>query len=192
MSSETKEKEWLQFLEVIKRKYGYNTYNIIKKYHHERRGNDSVAGYFKKILPNSNSIITSNTSIKSILENEDFMQLIFGSGSDTDIKKFTEIYSETDWLMRSINKEDEDIYIKCNPVDDNGEIIESSNNNLGASANSINSMLEELSNTFKPELLYKNIGLQAAMAIGFLIIVYSIGNYLFVHYPRSVIAKKVN
>ena len=30
MSTETKEKEWLQFLEVIKRKYGYNSYNWIK------------------------------------------------------------------------------------------------------------------------------------------------------------------
>lgn len=187
MSSEIKEKEWLQFLEVIKRKYGYNIYNLFKRYHYARRGNDSVAGYLKKKLPTST--ITSNTSIKSILENEDFMQLIFGSGPDADIKKFTEVYSETDWLMKSINKEDEDIYIKCNPVDDNGNVIDSKNNNLGESPNS---MLEELSNTFKPELLYKNVGLQAAMAIGFLAIIYSIGNYLFVHYPRSVIAKKVN
>ena len=44
MSSEIKEKEWLQFLEVIKRKYGYNLYYILKKYHYERRDNDSVGG----------------------------------------------------------------------------------------------------------------------------------------------------
>ena len=190
MSTETKQKEWLQFLEVIKRNYGYNIYDILKKYHYERRGNDSVAGYFKKILPNST--ITSDTSVKSILENEDFMQLLFGPSSDTDIKQFTEIYSETDWLMRSINNEDENIYIKCNPVDDNGEIIEASNNNLGASANSINSMLKELGDTFNPNAMYENIGLQTTMAIGFLIIIYSIGNYLFVHYPKMMIAKRVN
>ena len=45
----------------------------------------------------------------------------------------------------------ENIYIKCNPVDDNGNIIDSKSNNLGASANSINSTLEELSSTFNPE-----------------------------------------
>ena len=187
MSSETKEKEWLQFLEVIKRKYGYNTYNLVKINYYNKRGTKSVAEYFSIIYEDLN--INSSSSVKNLLENKDFMKKF---NSDADIKNFTEIYSETDWLMKSINKEDEDIYIKCNPVDDNGNVVDSKNNDLGVSANSINSMLEELSNTFKPELLYKNIGLQAAMAIGFLIIVYSIGNYLFVHYPRSVIAKKVN
>ena len=179
------EKEWLQFLEVIKRKYGYNSYNWVKINYYNKRTSRSLAEYFSSIYKNLN--IDSKSSIKNLLENEDFMK-----NFNIDMKEFTEIYSETDWLMKSINKEDENIYIKCNPVDDNGNIVDSKSNNLGASANSINSTLEELSNTFNPELLYKNVGLQAAMAIGFLAIVYSIGNYLFVHYPRNMIAKRVN
>jgi hypothetical protein len=189
MSTETKEKEWLQFLEVIKRKYGYNSYNWVKINYYNKRETRSVAEYFSSIHKFTDLNIDTKSSIKILLKNKDFMKKF---NTDADINQFTEIYSETDWLMRSINNEDENIYIKCNPVDDNGNIVDSESNNLGASANSINSMLEELSNTFNPELLYRNVGLQAAMAIGFLAIVYSIGNYLFVHYPKNMIAKRVN
>jgi hypothetical protein len=85
--------------------------------------------------------------------------------------------------MRSLNNKDDNLYIKCNPVDDNGMSIESSNNMYGPNLNSLNSMLTEGSSFFSPTTLYNNIGLQAFISILFVGLIYGIGNFIFVVYP---------
>ena len=86
-------------------------------------------------------------------------------------------------------KEEDNVYIKCNPVDDNGTVIETSNNTLPSNTNA---MLNDLGNIFKPDMMYNNIGLQTFMAIVFLGLVYGIGNYMFIVYPNNTISKRLN
>ena len=135
--------------------------------------------------------IDSTLSIENLLKNDLFLNKLFDTTSD-DLKKFTEIYNDTDYLMKSLNTQEDNVYIKCKPVDDNGNTIEPSNNLFGPDLSSLNSMLTQLSNIFNPEMMYNNVGLQTLMAISFLVIIYSIGNYLFIDYPKSSIARRIN
>ncbi len=84
---------------------------------------------------------------------------------------------------------DNDIYIKCNPTDNNGEIIDN-NGNTGTAQDSIN-ILNDILQIFDSQSLYNNIGVQTVMAIIFLLIIYNIGNYMFIYYPSSKIAQQL-
>jgi len=172
------EKEWLKFLELITRKYGKNYSNMIRDRHYNNSNGKGVAEYFGN---------TKNTTLVELFKDKQFLNRL--SSSKEDIQKFTEIYNDTDYLMRSLNTKEDNLYIKCNPVDDNGTIIEISNN---VAKNNTNSMLDEIGTIFNPDMLYNNIGLQTFMAIAFLGLVYGIGNYMFVVYPNKTISKRLD
>ena len=91
--------------------------------------------------------------------------------------------------MNSLNNNDDKLYIKCNPVDDNGVSIDATNNMYGPSLNSMNSMLGEINNIFSPSMLYTNVGLQVFISIIFVGVIYGIGNYMFVVYPSNYVRR---
>ena len=180
------EKEWLKFLELITRKYGKNYSETIRDIHYNNRNGKGVAEYFGNTI--SGTGITKNTTLVELFKDEQFLKKLLSSSKD-DIQKFTEIYNDTDYLMRSLNTKEDNLYIKCNPVDDNGTVIESSTN---VASSSTNAMLNDIGNIFSPELMYNNIGLQTFLAIVFLGLVYGIGNYMFIVYPNKTISKKLD
>ena len=184
-TTDDKKKEWLKFLELITRKYGKNYSETIRDMHYNNSNGKGVSEYFKGKLPNSG--ITNNTTLVQLFKDSEFLKLL-GSSKD-DIQQFTEIYNDTDYLMKSLNTKEDNVYIKCNPVDDNGTVIETSNNTLPSNTNA---MLNDLGNIFKPDMMYNNIGLQTFMAIVFLGLVYGIGNYMFIVYPNNTISKRLN
>jgi hypothetical protein len=171
-------------MEFIKRKYGNNSSEYIRINHYNKRANNSVsvAQYYSSQVPSAN--INPNTKLDQLLKNTKFLELL-KLNQPEEVSKFTEIYNDTDYLMKTLNSKDDNLYIKCNPVDDNGISIESSNNMYGPNLNSLNSMLTEGSNLFSPSTLYNNIGLQVFVSILFVGIIYSIGNFMFVVYPSK-------
>ena len=174
--------EWLQFLEFIKRKYGNNSSQYIRNNDYNSRGVMSVAQYYSSKY--GITTINPDTKLDKLLQNPTFIGLL-KLNDPVEISKFTEIYNDTDYLMNSLSNKKDNLYIKCNPVDDNGISIESSNNTYGPNLNSLNSMLTEGSEVFSPTTLYNNIGLQVAISILFVGLIYGIGNFIFVIYPSS-------
>jgi len=183
MSTTTEEKknEWLQFMEFIKRKYGTNSSEYIRVNHYNNRSDKSVAQFYNSIYPT----INPNAKLNELLKKDSKFLELLKLDEPEEVSKFTEIYSDTDYLMRSLNNKDDNLYIKCNPVDDNGMSIESSNNMYGPNLNSLNSILTEGSTFFSPTTLYNNIGLQAFISILFVGLIYGIGNFIFVVYPSK-------
>ena len=177
--------EWLQFIEFIRRKYGNNASDIIRR-DYDARANQSVAGYYSAKYPEKD--INRTAKLNQLLKNDKFIGL-FNLNHPVEVSKFTEIYNDTDYLMNSLNNKEDNLYIKCNPVDDNGVSIEASNNTYGPSLNSINSMLGEINNIFSPSMLYTSVGLQVFISIVFVGVIYGIGNFMFVVYPTSYVSK---
>jgi hypothetical protein len=186
INNEEYKNEWLQFIEFIRRKYG-NTSSDKIRYHYNESSNRSVAQYYSSKYTNSN--INSNAKLPQLLKDTKFIEL-FNLNNPVEISKFTEIYNDTDYLMNSLNNKTDNLYIKCNPVDDNGVSIDASNNTYGPSLNSLNSMLTEASSFFSPEMLYNNIGLQVIISIIFVGVIYGIGNFMFVVYPSNYSKKR--
>ena len=182
-TNEEYKNEWLQFIEFIRRKYGNNASDIIRRDYNSSY-NQSVAGYYSVKYKNINSKATLN----QLLKDNNFIRL-FNLNSPVEVSKFTEIYNDTDYLMNSLNNKEDNLYIKCNPVDDNGVSIEASNNMYGPSLNSMNSMLGEINNIFSPSMLYTSVGLQVFISIVFVGVIYGIGNFMFVVYPTSYVSK---
>lgn len=174
--------EWLQFLEFIKRKYGNNSSEHIRINDYNNSSNTSVAEYYSIKYPAVN--INPDAKLNQLLKERKFLELL-KLNNPVEVSKFTEIYNDTDYLMKSLNNKKDNLYIKCNPVDDNGVSIEASNNMYGPNLNSLNSMLTEGSNIFSPASLYNNIGLQVFISILFVGVIYSVGNFIFVVYPSS-------
>lgn len=177
--------EWLQFIEFIRRKYGNNASDIIRRDYNSSY-NQSVAGYYSDKYQNQN--INSKAKLNQLLKDNNFIRL-FNLNSPVEVSKFTEIYNDTDYLMNSLNNNDDKLYIKCNPVDDNGVSIDATNNMYGPSLNSMNSMLGEINNIFSPSMLYTNVGLQVFISIIFVGVIYGIGNYMFVVYPSNYVRR---
>ena len=177
--------EWLQFIEFIRRKYGNNASDIIRRDYNSSY-NQSVAGYYSVKYPNQT--INPKAKLNQLLKDNNFIRL-FNLNSPVEVSKFTEIYNDTDYLMNSLNNKDDKLYIKCNPVDDNGVSIDATNNMYGPSLNSMNSMLGEINNIFSPSTLYNNVGLQVFISIIFVGVIYGIGNYMFVVYPSNYVRR---
>jgi len=171
--------EWLQFLEFIKRKYGNNTSDYFRQNDYNNRSNLSVAQYYSAKY---GFTITPDTKLPQLLQNTKFIELL-NLDNPVKISKFTEIYNDTDYLINSLNNKKDNLYIKCNPVDDNGFSIESSNNSYGPNLNSLNSIFTEGSDFFSPATLYTNVGLQVGISILFVGVIYGIGNFIFVIVP---------
>jgi len=185
ISQDELKKEWLQLLEFIKRKQGEPRADFIKRRDYNTRNNQSVSEFYDQ----------PTRTLKQLLTDPTFLANVLGEDSTnvaSDVSNFAEIYSKTNDLLNSIDTTDNEIYIKCNPVDENSNsIIEPTNNSFGSSVSSINSMFDELGNSINPMMLYNNIGLQAFIIVLFFAIVYYIGKYMFLDYPKNVISKRI-
>jgi hypothetical protein len=184
---ETRNKEWLQLLELTKRNYGEDKAEFIREKDYLKRNNMSVFQYYKTSYPDIGS---QPLSLSELLKNQVFLTKVLGS-SEENIKNFADIYNETDSLMKSLNTSEDNIYIKCKPVDDNGNVVEESNNLIGTNVSVLNSMFGELGTSFNPIFLYSSIGLQTFISVVLFIIIYYIGKYMFLDYPKKVISKKM-
>ena len=177
-------KEWLQLLEFIKRIYGEEKAEFVRTNDYLKRNNKSVSEYY--------NISSQNVSLSQLLKNQDFITKVLSSSeTEQDLTEFTKIYNETNTLMKSLDGSQDNIYIKCNPLDDNGNVIEASNNSIGTNLSSLNSMFNEVENSLGPNFLYNNIGLQTFISVLFFIIIYYMGKYIFIDYPKNMIAKRV-
>ena len=185
-TSEEKENEWLQFMEFIKRKYGNNSSEFIRINEYNSRESRSVAEHYSH---RHDQTIPTNAKLKDLLENTTFIALL-NLDVPQQVSTFTEIYNETDYLMKSLNTKKDNIYIKCNPVDDNGVSVESSANMYTQRLNTIDSVLTEGSQSFSPNELYSNVGLQIFLCLLFMGIIYGIGYTIFNIIPSKIITFK--
>ena len=177
-------KEWLQLIEFIRRIYGEDKAEFIRTNNYQKRNNKSVAEYY--------NVAGQNHTLSNLLQKQDFLNKVISASETKDtITEYTQIYNETNALMKSLDGSQDNIYIKCNPIDDNGNVIEASNNSIGSNISSLNSIFDEVGNSIGPNLLYNNIGLQTLISVLFFIIIYYIGKTIFIDYPRSMIAKRV-
>jgi hypothetical protein len=177
-------KEWLQLIEFIRRIYGEDKAEFIRTNDYEKRNNKSVAEYY--------NISGQNLTLSNLLQKQAFLNKVISASETKDtLAHYTQIYNETNTLMKSLDDSQDNIYIKCNPLDDNGNVIEASNNTIGSNISSLNSIFDEVGNSFGPNFLYNNIGLQTFISVLFFIIIYYIGKTIFINYPRSMIAKRV-
>jgi hypothetical protein len=184
---EAKNKQWLQLLEFIKRIYGEEKAELIRTNDYLKRNNKSVAEYY-----NIDNVSSQNISLSQLLRNQDFIRKVLSSsGTEEELTQFTKIYNETNTLMKSLDGSQDNIYIKCNPVDDNGNVIEASNNSVGTNLSSLNSMLNELGSGLSPMFLYSSVGLQTFISVLLFIIIYYTGKYIFIDSPNKMIAKRI-
>jgi len=186
-SIEEKRKEWLLLIEFIRRKYGEDKAQLIEANDYLNRGTKSVSQYYRDLYP---TIGTEDLKLPQLLKNPEFLTNVLASTQE-NISEYTDIYNETDILMKSLGTAGDNMYIQCNPVDTNGNVIDETTNSFGTNTSSLNAMFEELGNSFNPAFLYSNIGLQTFISILFFILIYFIGKYMFISYPRSVIAKNI-
>jgi hypothetical protein len=181
-----KNNEWLQFIEFIKRKYGYNSSEYIRINDYNNRSNNSVAEYYNSKNPSLN---ITDIPLNELLKNEDFKEML-QLDRDGEISKFTEIYNHTDYLMRSLNTIDDNLYIQCNPVkvDNNGVIEETTNSN---SASTVASIITEGADFFSPEKLFKNVGLQVFLGVVLFVVSLLVGNLLYTMGTRYSIPSRI-
>jgi hypothetical protein len=184
---EAKNKQWLQLLEFIKRIYGEEKAELIRTNDYLKRNNKSVAEYY-----NIDNVSSQNISLSQLLRNQDFIRKVLSSsGTEEELTQFTKIYNETNTLMKSLDGSQDNIYIKCNPVDDNGNVIEATNNSVGTNLSSLNSMLNDLGSGLSPMFLYSSVGLQTFISVLLFIIIYYTGKYIFIDSPNKMIAKRI-
>jgi hypothetical protein len=184
LEEKKKIKEWLQLLEFIKRIYGEDKAEFVRTNDYLKRNNKSVAEYY--------NVGGRNSTLSDLLQKQAFLNKVLSATETKEtLAQYTQIYNETNALMKSLDDSPDNIYIKCNPVDDNGNVIEASNNSIGSNVSSLNSMFDEVGHSFGPNFLYNNIGLQTFISVLFFIIIYYIGKTIFIDYPRSMIAKRV-
>ena len=183
-----KKNEWLQLIEFVKRNHGYNRSEQIRINDYNSRGSESVASYYRTKFPNL-SQIPSTTKLKDLLKNTPFSNAL-GLNEPEIISRFTEIYNDTDYLMKSLNNKEDNIYIRCNPVDDNGVSLTDSNNMNGPSLDSIDAILTEGADSFSPGALYSNVGLQIFLCLLLVGLIYGIGYVLFNIIPSWIAKSK--
>ena len=157
-----KNNEWLQFIEFIKRKYGANSSEYIRINHFAKRdNNESVARYYKREGPIT---IPEDSKLDTLLKNRAFIDFL-KLDNPISITNFTEIYNETDQLIKSHNNPNsaDGVYIKCNPVNDNGDTIKALPPSAGATK--VNSMFDGVAPLFNPDVIYNNVGLLVFICI---------------------------
>lgn len=185
----TTNKEWLQFLEFVKRKYGEDNADFVRTNDYLKRENSSqsVSQYYRSKFP---TISNQDLSLSELLKNPVFLTSVLGS-NDSDIAQFTDIYNETNTLMKQLNSTEDNIYIKCKPVDVNGNVIDETNNSIGTNISSLNAMFGELGSGFSPMFLYSSIGMQTFISLIIFLVIYYIGKYMFIDYPKNVISRRI-
>ena len=148
---------------------------------------------FSKELDKLSKGFSKDLSLKQLLKNPNFTLKVLGKSYD-DVKTWTEVYNNADWAIKTYNNPQDNIYIKCNPVDENNMPIEAKDNLLTPENTSLtpentsDDVLREASNLLAPEKIFENIGLQIVIGIIFLAIAYLLGNLLFIKYPKIIIS----
>jgi hypothetical protein len=180
-------REWLEFISFAERALGQSDPVLlsIKQKNITNNGTKSVAAYYKYEL-GGRATFSRDLSLKQLLKNPNFTLKVLGKPIE-DIKTWTEVYNNADWAIKTYNNPQDNIYIKCNPVDENNMPIEAKNNSL-TSENTSGDVLREASNLLAPEKIFENVGLQIIIGIIFLAIAYLLGNLLFIKYPKIVIS----
>jgi hypothetical protein len=168
-----KNNEWLQFIEFIKRKYGYNSSEYIRINDYNNRSNNSVAEYYNSKNPSLN---ITDIPLNDLLKNDDFKEML-QLDRDGEISKFTEIYNHTDYLMRSLSTKDDNLYIQCNPVkvDNSGVIEDTTNSN---SASTVASIITEGADFFSPDKLYSNVTLTVFLSLLLVVVIYAVSQWV--------------
>lgn len=181
--------EWLEFISFAERALGSSDPILlsIKQKNITNNGTKSIAAYYKDEL-RGRATFTRDLSLKQLLKNSNFTSEVLGK-TLADIETWTKIYNNADWTIRTYSNPQDNIYIKCNPVDENNIPIELSNNLITPENNS-EDVLREANSLLAPDKIFDNIGLQIFIGVIFLAVAYLIGSFIFIKYPKNVIEKE--
>lgn len=181
--------EWLEFISFAERALGSTDPILlsIKQKNITNNGTKSIAAYYKDEL-RGRATFTRDLSLKQLLKNSNFTSEVLGK-TLADIETWTKIYNNADWTIRTYSNPQDNIYIKCNPVDENNIPIELSNNLITPENNS-EDVLREANSLLAPDKIFDNIGLQIFIGVIFLAVAYLIGSFIFIKYPKNVIEKE--
>lgn len=181
--------EWLEFISFAERALGSTDPILlsIKQKNITNNGTKSIAAYYKDEL-RGRATFTRDLSLKQLLKNSNFTSEVLGK-TLADVRTWTEIYNNADWTIRTYNNPQDNIYIKCNPVDENNIPIDMQNNLITPENNS-EDVLREANGLLAPDKIFDNIGLQIFIGVIFLAVAYLIGSFIFIKYPKNVIEKE--
>ena len=181
--------EWLEFISFAERALGSSDPILlsIKQKNITNNGTKSIAAYYKDEL-RGRATFSRDLSLKQLLKNSNFTSEVLGKTKE-DIETWTNIYNNADWTIRTYSNPQDNIYIKCNPVDENNIPIELSNNLITPKNNS-EDLLREANSLLAPDKIFDNIGLQICIGVIFLAVAYLIGSFIFIKYPKNVIEKE--
>lgn len=181
--------EWLEFISFAERALGSSDPILlsIKQKNITNNGSKSIAAYYKDELQ-ARATFSRDLSLKQLLKNPNFTSEVLGK-TLADVRTWTEIYNNADWTIRTYNNPQDNIYIKCNPVDENNIPIDMQNNLITPENNS-EDVLREANGLLAPDKIFDNIGLQIFIGVIFLAVAYLIGSFIFIRYPKKVIDKE--
>ena len=181
--------EWLEFISFAERALGSSDPILlsIKQKNITNNGALSVAAYYYDDLQ-ARATFSRDLSLKQLLKNPNFTSEVLGK-TLADVRTWTEIYNNADWTIRTYNNPQDNIYIKCNPVDENNIPIDMQNNLITPENNS-EDVLREANGLLAPDKIFDNIGLQIFIGVIFLAVAYLIGSFIFIRYPKKVIDKE--
>ena len=181
--------EWLEFISFAERALGSSDPILlsIKQKNITNNGALSVAAYYYNELQ-ARATFSRDLSLKQLLKNPNFTSEVLGK-TLADVRTWTEIYNNADWTIRTYNNPQDNIYIKCNPVDENNIPIDMQNNLITPENNS-EDVLREANGLLAPDKIFDNIGLQIFIGVIFLAVAYLIGSFIFIRYPKKVIDKE--
>jgi hypothetical protein len=180
--------EWLELISFAERALGQSDPILlsIKQKNITNNGTKSVAAYYKDEL-GTRATFSRDLSLKQLLKNPNFTSEVLGK-TLADVKTWTEIYNNADWTIKTYNNPQDNIYIKCNPVDENNIPIDMQNNSINPDTYSAD-VLRDANSILAPDKLFQNIGLQIFIGIIFLAVAYLLGSFIFIKYPKNVIEK---
>jgi hypothetical protein len=184
--------EWLEFISFSERALGQSDPILlrIKQASIANDGTKSIAAYYKDDL-DARATFSRDLSLKQLLKNPNFTKEVLGI-TKNDLETWTKIYNNADWTIRTYSNPQDNIYIKCNPVDENNMQIELSNNLISSETSSAAysaDVLREANSLLAPDKIYDNVGLQIFIGVVFLAVAYLIGSLIFIKYPKTVIDK---
>ena len=180
--------EWLEFISFAERALGQSDPVLlsIKQKNISNNGSKSVAAYYKDDLK-ARATFSRDLSLKQLLKNPNFTSEVLGK-TLADVETWTKIYNNADWTIKTYNNPQDNIYIKCNPVDENNIPIDMKNNSITPDTYSAD-VLRDANSILAPDKLFQNIGLQIFIGVIFLAVAYLLGSFIFIMYPKNVIEK---
>jgi hypothetical protein len=174
--------EWLQFLEFIKRKYGYNSSEYIRINHYNESSDKSVARYYLDKNPSLNTTITGDEELTTLLKKSSFINML-DLDNPINISKFTEIYNDTNHLMTTLSDVRNDIYIQCDPVIELGASETTSSNGTNSTGQS---NLTDIGNDISRVKLFENPGFMFFLPIMICLALFIIAKVLTYTIPKHM------